>query len=92
MFDLLISYKQYHCCLSNYLPHKGFCLFVCLFWGVDHAVDNFSGKYVAGLLGAGVQHSVQGCGVFHGGEFIGGEIRVYCEVRCELHVPSGLFK
>lgn len=49
-------------------------------------------RYVDGLLGAGVQHLVQWCGMFCGREFIGGEIRVYREVRFELHVPSGLFK
>lgn len=40
--DLLISYRQNHCCLSDYFLNKGFFVFV--FWGswVDYTVDNFS--------------------------------------------------
>lgn len=44
--DLPISYRQYHCCLSGYLPNKDFFsfLFFGVFFGggVGYTVDNFS--------------------------------------------------
>lgn len=41
--DLPISYRQNHCCLSDYLLNKGFFVFVFWgSWGVDYTVDNFS--------------------------------------------------
>lgn len=42
-------------------------------------------RYVDGLVGVGVQHLVEWYGMFYGREFIGGEIKVYCNViACSL--------
>lgn len=49
-------------------------------------------RYVDGLVGIDVQHLVEWYGVLYGREFTGGKIKVYCEVRFEQHVPSGLLK
>lgn len=44
-------------------------------------------RYVDGSVGVGVQHLVEWYGMFYGREFIGGEIKVYCNVIFEQHVP-----
>lgn len=49
-------------------------------------------RYVDDLVGVGVHHLVEWYGVLYGREFTGGKIKVYCEVRFEQHVPSGLLK
>lgn len=50
-------------------------------------------RYVDNLVAVGVQHLVEWYGVLYGRESTGGgEIQVYCEVRFEQHVPSGLLK
>lgn len=49
-------------------------------------------RYVDDLVRVGVQHLAEWCGMFYGKEVTGGEIKVYCEVRFEQHVPSGLLK
>ena len=47
-------------------------------------------RYVGGLVGVGVQNLAEWYGIFYGREFIGGEMKVYCEVGFKQHVPSGL--
>lgn len=47
-------------------------------------------RYVDDLVGVGVQNLAEWYGIFYGREFIGGEMKVYCEVGFKQHVPSGL--
>lgn len=49
-------------------------------------------RHVDDLVGVGVQHLVEWYGLFYGRELLAGEIKVYCEVRFEQHVPSDLLK
>lgn len=47
-------------------------------------------RCVDDLVGVGVHTLAEWYGVFYGREFIGGEVKVYCEVGFRQHVPSGL--
>lgn len=43
-------------------------------------------------MGVGVQPILEWYGMFYGREFIGGEIKVYCDVKFEQNVTPGLLK